>query len=150
MRSTAGTVTKSIPFQNVSAPKCRNLQRTNNWRAQLPPKGFKCKQCGHCCLNLLDAFCTTADPEDIELWEKEGRDDILAWVVNVSTDDFPVYDLWISPTTGEEVERCPWLRKLPNKNKYICRIHDVKPKHCKEYPRSRKHAKETGCKGFEK
>jgi len=88
-------------------------------------------------------------PEDIELWEKEWRDDILAWVVNVSTEDFPIWDVWIRPTTGEDVVRCPWLRKLPNKNKYICRIHDVKPKHCREYPKSRKHAEETGCKGFE-
>jgi len=26
-------------------------------------------------------------------------------------------DLWISPKTGEDLTRCPWLRKLPkNKN----------------------------------
>jgi Fe-S-cluster containining protein len=40
------------------------------------------------------------------------------------------------------------LRKLPNKNKYICRIQDVKPKHCRDYPTSRKHAEDTGFKGF--
>jgi hypothetical protein len=37
---------------------------------------FKCVQCGNCCLNLYDAFCTTADPEDLIRWEKEGRWDI--------------------------------------------------------------------------
>ena len=26
---------------------------------------FKCVQCGNCCLNLNDAFCTTADPQDL-------------------------------------------------------------------------------------
>ena len=41
---------------------------------------FQCVQCGNCCLNLNDAFCTTADPEDLNRWEKEGRWDILDWV----------------------------------------------------------------------
>ena len=59
-----------------------------------------------------------------------------------------VYDIWISPKTGDDVARCPWLRKLPGKEKYACRIHDVKPVHCREYPRSREHAAETGCKEF--
>ena len=42
-----------------------------------------------------------------------------------------------------------WWRKLPGKEKYICRIDDVKPVHCRRYPQSRKHAEETGCRGFE-
>jgi Fe-S-cluster containining protein len=117
----------------------------------MPPKDFECKQCGNCCLNLLDAFCTSVPEEDIELWEIEGREDILAWVVPLDVSDGEIigYDIWISPKTGEEVQRCPWLRRLPKKDKYICRIHDVKPRHCRAYPKSRKHAEETGCKGFE-
>ncbi len=112
--------------------------------------GFKCKQCGRCCINLRDAFETCATEEDVQRWEKEGREDILAWVdpIPLGEEHF-VYDIWISPTTGDDVPRCPWLRKLPKKNKYICRIHDVKPVHCREYPRSRKHAEKTGCRGFE-
>ena len=116
----------------------------------MPLTCFKCKQCGNCCLNLRDAFETCASEDDIQRWEKEGRDDILAWVdpIPLGEEHF-VYDIWISPTTGDDVPRCPWLRKLPKKNKYICRIHDTKPVHCREYPRSRKHAENTGCKGFE-
>ena len=30
--------------------------------------------------------------------------------------------------------RCPWLRKLPNQNKYICRIYYDRPDDCKYYP----------------
>ncbi len=30
--------------------------------------------------------------------------------------------------------RCPWLKKLPNQEKYICRIYDDRPKDCKYYP----------------
>ena len=101
---------------------------------------FKCTQCGNCCLNLYDAFCTTAHEEDLIRWEEEYRFDILEYI--------HCGDLWISPRTGHDVTRCPWLRKLPNKEIYICRIHDTKPKHCREYPRSKKHALRTGCKGF--
>ena len=116
----------------------------------MPPPNFKCKQCGNCCLNLGDAFETCATDQDIRFWNEEKRDDILEWVdpISVGGGQF-VYDIWISPVTGDDVSRCPWLRKLPKKNKYICRIHDVKPLHCRKYPRSRKHAAETGCKGFE-
>lgn len=101
---------------------------------------FKCIQCGHCCLNLYDASCTTAYQEDLIRWEEEGRWDILSYI--------QCGDLWISPKTGEDVTRCPWLRKLPRREKYICRIHETKPKHCKDYPKSKKHALRTRCKGF--
>ena len=30
--------------------------------------------------------------------------------------------------------RCPWLRKLPGQNKYICRIYYDRPDECKHYP----------------
>ncbi|MBI4683622.1 MAG: YkgJ family cysteine cluster protein [Nitrospirae bacterium] len=114
----------------------------------MPPKDFSCKQCGNCCLNLP---VTTALEEDLLLWEGEGREDILEWValIPIANNVF-AYDIWLHPKTGSDVERCPWLRRLPGKNKYVCRIHKVKPTVCKEYPKSKKHAKKTGCKGFEK
>ncbi len=101
---------------------------------------FKCKQCGNCCLNLSGACSRDADEEDMTRWEEEGRVDILKYIY--------YYELWYSPRTGEELDRCPWLRKLPQKNKYICRIHDTKPTHCKQYPKSKKHALSTDCEGF--
>ena len=115
----------------------------------MPPKGFKCIQCGQCCLNLLDAFSTSVSEDEIKIWQQKGRDDILEWVdpIHVGGDQY-VYDIWISPTTGDDVKRCPWLRKLQNRNKYICRIHEVKPEHCRAYPKSRSHAKRTGCKAI--
>ena len=116
----------------------------------MPPKDFKCKQCGNCCLNLYDAFSTCATDEDIKMWDSNGRDDILDWVDPIHVgEDYYVYDIWISPVTHDDVNRCPWLRKLPNQDKYVCRIHDLKPEHCRAYPRSRKHAQRTGCMGFD-
>jgi hypothetical protein len=83
------------------------------------------------------------------MWDSNGRDDILEWVDPIHVcGDLYVFDIWISPVTGDDIKRCPWLRKLPNQDKYISRIHDDKPQHCREYPRSRRHAKKTGCRGF--
>jgi Fe-S-cluster containining protein len=111
---------------------------------------FTCKQCGHCCMHLSGAIDVCATEEDIRRWQENNRDDILAWVdiIYLGGED-RVYDIWINPRTGEDVSRCPWLRKLPGKNKYICRIHEMKPEHCRNYPLSREHAENTGCPGFE-
>jgi Fe-S-cluster containining protein len=117
----------------------------------MPPRDFKCKQCGNCCLNLHDAYSNVADDADVKRWEGEGREDILEYVAHIEFGKQRVCsDIWINPRTGESVSRCPWLRKLPRQNKYICRIQDVKPKHCREYPKSRKHADEAGCPGFKR
>jgi Fe-S-cluster containining protein len=115
----------------------------------MPSENFKCKQCGNCCINLGDAFSTCATTEDIDLWEEEGRNDILEWVGFIPLGDEYVYDLWIDPQTDDDVNHCPWLKKHPTENKYICSIHDVKPNHCRAYPKSKRHAQETGCPGFD-
>jgi hypothetical protein len=44
----------------------------------MPPKVFQCQQCGSCCLNL-EAYYTTVDENDIKLWKRMGREDILEW-----------------------------------------------------------------------
>ncbi len=120
-------------------------------RIDMPPEKFTCRQCGQCCINLSGAFQTTVSDEDVAMWEMEGRYDILEWVDSFPLgDDAYIHDIWIHPEHGEDVSRCPWLRKLPGKEKYICRIHDLKPEHCRNYPKSKKHAQETGCNGFEK
>ena len=76
--------------------------------------------------------------------------DILEWVNSIHLgEEHYIHDIWINPKIGDDVWRCPWLRKLPKQNKYICRIQDVKPEHCRKYPKSKEHAEETGCRGFE-
>jgi Fe-S-cluster containining protein len=105
---------------------------------------FRCKQCGHCCLNLSDAYCNSVLDEDVNRWQLEHRCDILKFVDQSSFFN----DIWIDQETGEELGRCPWLKRLSN-NKYICRIHHTKPAHCRNYPHSKRHALTTGCKGFD-
>ena len=105
---------------------------------------FKCVQCGHCCLDLSGVYQTSVSETDIKRWKREQRFDILEWVGPFEGMD----EIWISPRTGEYVNRCPWLRKLPKQNKYICRIHGTKPEHCRNFPKSKRHALDNDCKGF--
>ena len=64
----------------------------------MPPNEFKCKQCGNCCLNLIDAFQTSVTDKDVQLWELEGRLDILEWVVSIPIGEGQfVHDIWIRP-----------------------------------------------------
>ena len=120
----------------------------------MPPEGFQCKQCGRCCLHLHDAYQTSATEQDVELWTSLGREEILQWVsfIPVGKDEsgkmYYVYDIWINPKTGDDVDRCPWLRKLPKTERYLCRIHEVKPCACRDFPLSGKHVAETGCRGL--
>jgi Fe-S-cluster containining protein len=57
-------------------------------------------------------------------------------------------DLWINPETGEDANRCPFLRKVRNENKYRCLIQDTKPEYCRQYPEDEEFARKTGCPGF--
>ena len=113
-------------------------------------KDFICKQCGVCCTDLSKAFSICANEEDVQLWDKGRRDDILDWVdsIQIRGGEY-VHTIWVDPTTGMDVTKCPWLKRLPFQNKYICQIHDAKPVRCREYPKSKKDTEEKHCQGFE-
>ena len=83
-----------------------------------------CNQCGKCCTLYSDGGLSASESE-IEWWETY-RPEIFSYVSNGK--------IWISPVTGKQMVRCPWLRKLPNQNKYICRIYYDRPDDCKHYP----------------
>jgi Fe-S-cluster containining protein len=118
------------------AERFRRSQRVSKRKPRLRTP-FECKQCGRCCLKYGN--CLSATQNDIDRWEEEGRYDILelAWSG----------DLWVD-RMHKEAFRCPWLRKLPGKDKYICRIHDTKPDECAEYPVSKAQALYDGCRGL--
>lgn len=83
-----------------------------------------CNQCGKCC-TLYGNGGLSVSASDIEAWETYAPD-IAAYVRGGK--------IWISPVTGKQMLRCPWLRKLPNQDKYICRIYDDRPDDCRYYP----------------
>lgn len=84
----------------------------------------ECNQCGKCCKKYSDGGLS-ATASEIEWWETY-RPKIAAYIRQGT--------LWISPVTGKQMTRCPWLRKLPHQEKYICRIYHDRPDDCKHYP----------------
>lgn len=91
-------------------------------------------------------------PEDLELWRNEKRDDILACVKIIEIDGHIISsDAWFNPKDKiQELQRCPWLRKVRNRRKYICRIEDVKPKVCRDYPVNMKQVARDKCPGIKR
>ncbi len=84
----------------------------------------ECNQCGKCCKNYSNGGLSALKSE-IEYWEA-FRPDIFNYVSNGN--------IWINPRTGKLLERCPWLRHLPNENQYVCDIYYDRPDDCKHYP----------------
>ena len=110
-------------------------------------EGFSCKQCGNCCRSLDYHDALTA--QDVDEWKASGRHDILAWVSESRTlGGESAFHIWTDPDTGQRADPCPFLLKVPEKNRWICRIHSEKPRICRDYPVSRKHGLMTGCQGF--
>jgi Fe-S-cluster containining protein len=109
-----------------------------------------CTQCGRCCTN--DSFMGSMQfsGADFVRWKREGRADILDWGVVLGSDkDGPRGDLWISPVTGREAERCPFVRKMPGRDKYTCRIYDTRPEVCRSYPEAVDHMEFVSCEMLE-
>lgn len=110
-------------------------------------ENFTCIQCGNCCKSL--DYHDALTENDVNAWRNNLRRDILAWIgVYESKDGQRSYRIWTDPQTGKIAETCPFLKHLPAENRWVCRIHEVKPSICREYPVSRKHGIMTGCPGF--
>jgi len=145
----SGTLTKicQTVFQTQVYPWTDISSETPGFRIETHMEQFQCRQCGQCCLSLdYHRECTE---DDFDVWRKLGRTDIMEWVgfEDDGGKNVPKY-IWVYPGTNQFTKVCPWLKKIPNENKYICRIHDVKPEICRQYPGTRKHALMTGCPGF--
>jgi len=87
-----------------------------------------CTQCGKCCIKYSNGDLG-ATQSDIELWDI-FRPDIYQYVRNGK--------IWMDPVTGQQIERCPWLREAPSttpgKIIYTCDIYYDRPEDCKYYP----------------
>jgi Fe-S-cluster containining protein len=109
---------------------------------------FVCRQCGRCCRSLDYHQDVTA--ADVAHWSALGRNDILRWVDPVTRQNDTVgYRIWVVPGTHQLADTCPFLKKDPTAQRWSCIIHAVKPRICRNYPVSRKHAVMTGCPGFD-
>jgi Fe-S-cluster containining protein len=83
-----------------------------------------CNQCGKCCTRYGGSGLS-ATAGEIDSWATY-QPEIFRYVRDG--------EIWISPVTGKQMDRCPWLRKLPGQQKYICRIYDDRPEDCRHYP----------------
>lgn len=148
---------KSYPL-SVIAVICSKVFRTKSWIAPNPVNEaegiwletemahFKCRQCGNCCRNLK--YHNDCSEKDYKRWETLGRKDILEKVIVIESDNENLrYKIWIEPGSNRLYPKCPWLIPPDLKNRYACRIQDVKPEYCRQYPLTRKHAMMTGCMG---
>ena len=98
-----------------------------------------CNQCGKCCIRYGGGGLSVTAGE-IDRWETD-RPDIADYVSDG--------EIWISPVTGRQMPRCPWLRKLPNQEKYICRIYNDRPDECRHYPVTIDEMIRDGCEMLE-
>ena len=98
-----------------------------------------CNQCGKCCINYSNGGLS-ASTSEIEAWDN-NRPDIFRYVRDG--------EIWIDPNTGEQLTRCPWLRKEDNQNKYTCEIYDDRPDDCRYYPVMIEDMIRDGCEMLE-
>jgi Fe-S-cluster containining protein len=88
--------------------------------------------------------------EDVQLLRSKGREDVLEWVRAITgRDGQNTYRIWVTPGSTQFAVPCPFLKQGSSSDRWVCAIHDVKPKICQHYPVSRKHALMTGCPGFD-
>ncbi len=136
-------------FQGRAQPAVNPETGQEGLQIETHMASFVCRLCGRCCRSLDYHHDVTA--ADVALWNALGRYDILRWVAPVAGQNETVdYRIWVVPGTHQLADKCPFLKKDPTANRWICDIHTVKPQICRNYPVSRKHAAMTGCPGFNK
>jgi Fe-S-cluster containining protein len=104
-----------------------------------------CNQCGKCCIKYSNGGLTTSAAQ-MDYWENY-RPEIFSYVYNGK--------IWMDPDTGEQIERCPWLRIEPGfkkesvQNKYTCAIYFDRPDDCRFYPSTIDEMVADGCEMIE-
>jgi len=91
---------------------------------------FVCKKCGKCCFKYFKSIKAT--PDDIERWKRQGRTDILKYVLDEPIDVESYLDnSMIEMFLDEDI--CPFLKEVKS-GIFHCMIHDTKPSFCSNYP----------------
>lgn len=83
-----------------------------------------CNSCGKCCIKYGNGGLSASD-QDIEMWEL-FKPDIHLYVRRG--------EIWFDPQSGQQLTTCPWLRKSPDQNSYLCDIYLDRPEDCRHYP----------------
>lgn len=99
-----------------------------------------CNQCGKCCQKYGGDGGLSATAEEIDWWQSH-RPEIARFVQKGQ--------IWIDPETGQHLGGCPWLKKEPGKELYICDIYFDRPEDCREYPSLVSEMIRDGCEMIE-
>ena len=107
-----------------------------------------CTRCGKCCTKKSYIETMTATPEDIAKWWALGRNDILKWVEPWR---YPKGNGWSAMTfnmfvdaAGRQRSKCPFF-KVDKEGCGGCKIHDVSPASCSQYPVDAEQMERDGC-----
>ncbi len=115
-------------------------------------ESYICRKCGKCCRTL--DYHRELTEADYLRWQEERLQEIMDHVAVLpqkgESDGERRYEIWIDPATGKHFDGCPWLTRVEGTDQQICTIHAVRPGICRNYPGTRKHARMTGCIGFDK
>jgi Fe-S-cluster containining protein len=84
----------------------------------------QCLCCGRCCESFGGHL--NASRADLARWRSLGRTDLLRRVSAIGW-------IWIDPETGLLEPSCPFLERV-GPDRQICRINEVKPDMCRDYP----------------
>ena len=110
---------------------------------------FICKQCGRCCLHYGRGLFFSAGLDQLEIWELDAPK-LMDWLIKVPYVD--IYEGWLSPVTGEENPRCPWLREHRHprwkRQGFHCTIYQHRPPDCQVFPENREHMLSVNCQGL--
>lgn len=98
-----------------------------------------CNQCGKCCTKYSDGGLSVTS-EEVDFWEV-FRPEIYRYISDEK--------IWMDPTTGKQLTRCPWLQKIPDQEKYSCAIYYDRPDDCKLYPVTIEQMVEDDCEMIE-
>jgi Fe-S-cluster containining protein len=92
-----------------------------------------CTQCGKCCTNERWMNTLEATGDDVKRWRRQKRYDILQHAFVLGPKDNPFADLWVTPD-GNDVRRCPFVRKIRGVPRHTCTIYDTRPQVCRDFP----------------
>ena len=86
--------------------------------------GAGCRGCGVCC--DLYGHTLHADPDDLERWRLQGRDDVLRRVGQGG-------ELWWAEDGSARQDHCPFFSWVGAEGG-ACAVHATKPAECRAYP----------------
>ncbi|MCX5998077.1 MAG: hypothetical protein NTU41_00375 [Chloroflexi bacterium] len=92
----------------------------------------RCSMCGRCCREQGSGFVMM--PADYRRWRRGCRADILRylWLLDGRRANGSLWIDWADPDTGHYLSCCPFLERA-GWGKCVCRIHETKPRICREF-----------------